>query len=162
MLTSVARADDAVVSHDATPVRATAVATPPAEVHQRLGTQKTVAAVAMSAGGASLVLGTIFGVATITTWGNAEGDCAHGCSPTSAAQSEKSQATTEATVSTVGFVTGAVLLVGGMALWLTAPGSKEAGPSKDGPKELPPERPTERPGVAVVPGLGGLTILGRF
>jgi hypothetical protein len=130
---------------DAPPATAEAPASP-----QRLGTQRTVAAVTMGAGGASFVLGTIFGVAAITAWGNAETTCGRGCSSTSPAQTEKSHATTDATVSTVGFVAGSVLLVGGIAIWFTAPGPKASTPS------APP------PAVAVVPGVGRLSVVGRF
>ena len=80
---------------------------------------------AASAGGVGLVLGTIFGVSTISTWGAAGGDCNNGCLPGTKAQAERSQALTDATVSTVGFIAGGVLLAGGVALWLTAPAYKE-------------------------------------
>jgi hypothetical protein len=135
---------------EAPPPSAAAVEASPA--HRGLGTRRTVAVVSASAGGAALVLGTIFGVAALTTWGNAETDCGNGCGPGAKAQSERTQALTEATVSTAGFIAGAVLVVGGAALWLTAPESKEAAPPSS----------AGRVGVAVVPGAGGLSVVGAF
>jgi hypothetical protein len=137
---------------DAAPAPAEAPASP-----QRLGTQKTVAAVTMGAGGASFVLGTIFGVAAITAWGNAEATCGPGCSSTSPAQTDKSHATTYATVSTVGFVAGSVLLVGGIAIWFTAPSSGEPRPAAPPPGVAPVVA-----AVGVVPSVGGLSVVGRF
>jgi hypothetical protein len=119
--------------------------------HSSLGTQRTVAIVSASVGGAGLIMGTILGVSAISSWGSAETDCNQGCSslPTSKAQTERSQALTYATVSTVGFIAGGVLLAGGAALWLTAP------PKKEAPGPAPAS-------VALVPGPGGIALLGVF
>jgi hypothetical protein len=121
--------------------------------HKGLGTQRVLAITAASAGGAGLVLGTIFGVAALTSWGSAESECGSGCLPNAPAQTERSHALTYATVSTVGFVAGGILAAGGVALWLTAPSSKEGGP---------PTGSSPVSGVAVVPGLGGLILRGAF
>jgi hypothetical protein len=127
-----------------------AVAPPPdyATDPVALSTQKKVAIGAMSAGGAGLIMGTIFGVATISAWTTAESECGSGCSATSNAQTEKNHASTYGTASTVAFVAGSVLMVGGITLWFTAP-SKES--------KAPPS-----PSVAVQPGWGGLAIRGSF
>jgi hypothetical protein len=134
------------------PARGASVAPASADPH-RLGAQRIVAVAAASAGGASLVLGTIFGVAALTTWGNAEADCSAGCAPNSMPQTERSHALTDATVSTAGFVAGGVLVALGAALWLSAPSSQESA------------RPTGTrgvSGVALVPAWGGLAIVGAF
>jgi hypothetical protein len=149
-LAPTARADDApVVAAQPAPAPG---ATPPvaAGEHPNLGlsTQRKLAIAALSAGGAGFILGTIMGVATISTWTVAESECGNGCSATSNAQTEKAHATTEAAVSTASFIAGSVLLAGGIALWLTEP-SKET--------TAPPQ-----PSVGLAPGWGGLTILGRF
>jgi hypothetical protein len=122
--------------------------------HHGLGTQRTAALAVMGAGGVGLVLGTIFGVEAITAWGNAETDCGTGCASNSPAQTEKSHASTDATVSTATFVVGGALLVGGIALWFTAPSSKEA--------TSPSPAPASAPVVSIVPGLGGVSIRGAF
>jgi hypothetical protein len=130
--------------------RGVAAGVPP---HRAPDTRHIVALAAGSAGGVSLIVGAIFGVATIKTWGNAEADCASGCLSNSPPQTERSHALTYATVSTTGFVAGGALVVAGAALWLTAPSSQES------------TRPTGISGLsslALVPTWGGFAVRGAF
>jgi hypothetical protein len=80
---------------------------------------------ALVAGGigiTSIVVGTVLGVVAKSTYDNAlSSDCqgdAHRCTPPGV--SMVSMAHDEATVSTVGFVAGAVLVASGVALWATS------------------------------------------
>ena len=139
-----------------------AVVSPPTETvsadgsgaNEGLGTQKKVAIAAASAGGVGVILGAIFGALAINSWGTAESECPKGCLATSPAQGQRSQALTDATVSTVGFIAGGVLVAGGAALWLTAPSHKEApGPAPGGGAQV---------GVAIVPSVGGFFLRGVF
>jgi hypothetical protein len=84
-------------------------------------TQRLAGIVVGAAGIAGLGLGGIFGVLASSSWSNAKRDCptATGCSST--AMNERSSAVTDATVSTVGFIAGGVLLAGGLTLFFTAP-----------------------------------------
>jgi hypothetical protein len=130
--------------------RGVAAAVPP---HRAPDTRHIVALAAGSAGGVSLIVGAIFGVATIKTWGDAEANCASGCLSNSPPQTERSHALTYATVSTTGFVAGGALVVAGAALWLTAPSSQES------------TRPTGISGLsslALVPTWGGFAVRGAF
>jgi hypothetical protein len=139
-----------------------AIATPPSEtvsaegevMHQGLGTQRTVAVVAASVGGAGVILGAVLGGLAISSWGTAESDCPNGCSATSNAQTERTHALTFATGSTIGFIAGGVLVVGGAALWLTAP------PRKEAPGSVPAG--AAQVGVAIVPGPLGVSLRGVF
>jgi hypothetical protein len=121
--------------------------------HRALDTRHVVALATGSAGGASLIVGAIFGIATITTWGNAEANCASGCPSNSAPQTERSHALTYATVSTTGFVAGSALVIAGAVLWLSAPSSQES------------TRPTGSLGLsslALAPTWGGFAVRGAF
>jgi hypothetical protein len=130
-----------------------ATAAPSGAAHTGLGAQRTLAIVSASAGGVGLLLGTIFGVATISTWGTAETQCQDGCATNSPPQTERSHALTDATVSTVGFIAGAVLVAGGAALWLTAPHRESESPTAPSAGQA---------SVAIVPGAGGLSLCGAF
>jgi hypothetical protein len=83
--------------------------------------RKTIALVTGGVGVASVVVGSVFGLLASSKWSSAKSACGAGCGPDAPAQGEKSTAATDATVSTVGFVVGGVLVAGGLALWFTAP-----------------------------------------
>jgi hypothetical protein len=87
-------------------------------------TRKKVAAAVGAVGLTSLAAGTAFGLAASGTWSQAKSDCANGCGPGDVAYSERSDARTFATLSTVGFVLGATGVVVAGILWLT--GSPDA------------------------------------
>ncbi|HXX69275.1 MAG TPA: hypothetical protein VEK07_18970 [Polyangiaceae bacterium] len=94
-------------------------------------TQRTIGLVAGGTGIASLVVGSIFGALAASRWSSAKSACPPpSCSAQShdQAESDKSSASTSATVSTVGFIAGGVLVAGGLALYLTAPPGSTASP----------------------------------
>jgi len=90
--------------------------------------QKTLALVAGGVGIAGLAVGGFFGVKASSTWSDAKAECSdypYGCGSegTSLGEDAKSQAT----ISTVGFGAGIVLLAAGAVLWFTAgPSTPEA------------------------------------
>ena len=93
--------------------------------------QRTLALVAGGAGVAGLGLGVVFGLVASSSWNNAKGECGTGCTPTSPAQADKNSASSQATLSTVGFIAGGVLVAGAAVLWFTAPSGAQVqvGPS---------------------------------
>ncbi len=84
-------------------------------------TQRVAGIVVGAVGIAGLGVGGIFGVLGSSSWSTAKRECptATGCSPQ--AMSDRSSAVTSATISTVGFIAGGVLLAGGLTLFFTAP-----------------------------------------
>jgi hypothetical protein len=88
----------------------------------RGGTQRTLGIVAGGAGAVALTLGAIFGLVAKSDNDGAADLCPRGndaCAPGASALTD--DARSEATVSTIGFVAGGVLLAGGIVLYLTAP-----------------------------------------
>jgi hypothetical protein len=83
--------------------------------------QKTAAVVVAGIGVVGIGVGSIFGAMAFSKWSDAKSACAGGCGPNDPAQTQKSDAQTAATVSTVGFIAGGAALVGAAALWFTAP-----------------------------------------
>ena len=84
--------------------------------------RKTVALVAGGVGIIGIGLGAVFGAMTFSQWSAAKNECtANNCSTGSAAQNDKSAATTSATIADVGFIAGGVLIAGAAVLWFTAP-----------------------------------------
>jgi hypothetical protein len=116
------------------------------------GTQKTAAVVAGGVAVVGLGLGTGFGLATGSKWSSAQQECGKGCSSTSPAQSDRSTALTDATVSNVAFVVAGAALAGAVVLWVTAPHQHE--------------RPRALDAVRLVPtlgrGAGGLVLTGQL
>lgn len=100
-------------------------------------------------GVAGLGVGSVFGLIASSKWSSAKTACGGGCGPSAPAQNEKSDAQSAATISTIGFVAGGVLVAGGLALFLTAPSGS-----------------TSSAGLRVVPtvgaGGGGLLLRGAF
>jgi hypothetical protein len=94
------------------------------------GGRKTIALVMGGVGIVGIGVGAAFGVMAMSSWNSAKSDCGSLCSPTSHAVSEKSTASSQATISTVGFVAGGLLAAGAAALWFTTPsGNVQVGPS---------------------------------
>jgi hypothetical protein len=79
-------------------------------------------------GVASVVLGTVFGLMARSAWTDAKkacgGDASH-CSNVSDANTNRSEALTDATVSTAAFIAGGVLIAGGAVLYVTGRSHQE-------------------------------------
>ena len=93
----------------------------------RGSTQRTIGLVGMGVGGAGLVVGAITGVLAIGKHSSLATTCQNGC-PASA-QSDIDSYHSMGLISTVGFIAGGVLAVGGAVLFLTAPSGKSAAPA---------------------------------
>jgi hypothetical protein len=84
--------------------------------------RRTMGLVLGGAGAAGIVLGSIFGIVAKSTYDHAWSECGsdpRGCTPQGVHDGQTAHE--QATVSTVAFVAGALLLGGGAALYLTAP-----------------------------------------
>jgi hypothetical protein len=90
--------------------------TPPPDTARGSGPWRTVGLVAGGVGIVGLGLGTVFGVMAISDKNGAHCDASGACDP-----GGLSNANSAATVSTVGFIAGGVLLAGGAALYLFGP-----------------------------------------
>jgi hypothetical protein len=84
-------------------------------------TQRVAGIVVGAVGIAGLGLGGIFGVLASSKWSTAQRECPSHSGCSAQAMSDRSSAVTSATVSTVGFIAGGVLLAGGLTLFFTAP-----------------------------------------
>jgi hypothetical protein len=118
--------EDAAIA--AAPAAATPSSAPQADKGDTGSTQRTLAIVAGGVGIVGIGVGTIFGLKASSTWSDAKSHCTpypH-CGPEGAKLSD--DASSQATVSTVGFVVGAVGLVGGAVLWFTAPKANSDSP----------------------------------
>ena len=95
----------------------------PVETTDGLGTRKVVALSVAGVGAIGLVVGSIFGVETLSASSAQKSDCgsATTCKSPGAAQTEHSTAETDAVVSTAAFLVGGALLVGGAYLFFTKP-----------------------------------------
>ena len=89
-----------------------------------MGGQKVMALVAGGVGVAGIAVGSIFGLMAKSDNDDALKNCRTStlCTPTGVSQTN--DAKSAATVGTVGFIVGAVGLVGGAVLWFTAPRSE--------------------------------------
>jgi len=111
------------------------------------GTQRLVGLVVGGTGVAGLVVGSIFGLVSKSTYDNAFRNECHGTTNGCSTKGEEDgqNAHTQAVVSTVGFIAGGVLLAGGAVLYFTAPNGDS---------------------VAVAPAIGsdgaGLALRGRW
>jgi hypothetical protein len=146
---------------------ATPVATPPAGLPATpsapesastsdgggLGTGRLLGLIAGGVGVAGLAVGGIFGALTLSEKSQQESACGSPCSSSSHTQAlgDHSTGMTDATISTVGFIAGGALVVGGAVLFFTARPSS-------------PSQPTT--GVLVLPGVapggGGVMLRGEF
>ncbi len=79
--------------------------------------QKTIGLVVGGVGIAGLAVGSVFGLMASSKWSQAQKDNL---------ESEKNSADSLATISTVAFIAGGVLVAGGAILWLTAPSGSSA------------------------------------
>lgn len=110
---------------------------------------RTAAYVVGGAGIVGLGIGTIFGLQASSKWSSAKDGCKiDACGPGSQAQSDKDDAASAGTISTIAFVVGGAALATGVVLLVVSPPSSTTGSSSAG--------------VRVVPGLGGLSAVGRF
>jgi hypothetical protein len=99
------------------------------------GTQRMVGLVFGGAGVAGVVIGSVFGLVSKSTYDHAfQSECSNNASTCSTQGAQDGQtAHGEATVSTIGFVAGIALLGAGAALYFTAPGDRlSIGPSIGG------------------------------
>jgi hypothetical protein len=104
-------------------------------------------------GVAGIVVGSVFGLMTLSEKNQQQSDCGSPCSVTnhSRAVDDHSNATTDGTIATVGFIAGGALLVGGAVLFWTAGHPSE--PSTAAATVLVP---------SVGPGGGGVLLKGAF
>jgi hypothetical protein len=84
-------------------------------------TQRVVGLVAGAVGVAGLAAGGVFGVLASSSWKTAQRECPDHTGCSSQAMTDRSHAVTDATVATVGFIAGGVLLASGLTLYLSAP-----------------------------------------
>jgi hypothetical protein len=118
-----------------------------------MGTQKILGLVAGGAGVAGVAVGSIFGVMTLSEASQQRADCASptNCLRPSQAASDHSTGATDRTISTVGFIAGGAMLVGGAVLFFTARHASE--PSAAARMLLVP---------GISPGGGGMFLRGEF
>jgi hypothetical protein len=88
------------------------------------GPQRTWGLVLGGAGLAGVAVGTVYGLMAASAWSDSKNECSPGCSAQdhAAASSDHDKTITDGTVSTVAFIAGGVFLVGGIALFASAPG----------------------------------------
>jgi hypothetical protein len=119
-----------------------------------MGTQKVLGLVAGGLGVAGIAVGGVFGMMTISQKNQEVSDCPNAatCSASSYSQasSARSSALSDGTISTVGFIAGGALLVGGLALFFTAHSTPQQGGA--GLLVVP----------SVGPGSGGMVLRGEF
>lgn len=95
---------------------------PPPSVGAESGksSNKTLAIVALGVGGAGLVVGGVTGLLALGKHGDLEGQCPNGVCPPDR-QGDVDSYQTMGTLSTIGFIVGAVGVGAGVVLWVTAP-----------------------------------------
>jgi hypothetical protein len=119
-----------------------------------MGTPKIVGLVLGGVGVAGLAVGSVFGMLAIAQKSQQQIDCPNpSCSPSGHTQaiSDHSTGVTDGTISTVGFIAGGALLVGGAVLFFTA-GPSPGQPARSGMIVAP----------SAGPGGGGVSLSGRF
>ena len=118
-----------------------------------MGTQKILGLAAGGLGVAGLAVGGIFGAMTLSEKSQQQNACGSPCSPANHAQAvnDHSSGMTDGTISTVGFIAGGALLVGGAVLFFTAHPSSQQ-PSSTGLLVAP----------SMGPGGGGVLLTGGF
>jgi hypothetical protein len=125
----------------------------PGSAERGMGTQKMLGLVAGGVGVAGVAVGSVFGLMALSQKSQQESDCGGPCSAQSHAQAinDHSTAITDGTISTVGFIAGGALLVGGAALFLIGGRSSDQ-PAATGIFFMP----------SVGPGGGGMFLKGAF
>ncbi len=95
---------------------------PPPASGGGMGTQKVLGLAAGGLGVAGLVVGGVFGAMTLSEKSQQQSACGSPCSPANHTQAVNDHSTgmTDGTISTVGFIAGGALLVGGAVLFFTA------------------------------------------
>ncbi len=120
-----------------------------------MGTQKILGLVTGGVGVAGVAVGSVFGLMTLSQKSQQQSVCASPSSCTSSghaqALSDHSTGMTDSTISTVAFVAGGALLVGGAVIFFTAGHPSEA-PATAGLRVVP----------SVGPGGGGIFVSGAF
>jgi len=91
---------------------------------------------------AGIAVGSVYGLMAASAWGDSKNECSPGCSAQAhaAASSDHDRAVSDGTVSTIAFIAGGAFVVGGIAIFASAPG--ESG------------REATHTGWAVTPSLG--------
>lgn len=120
-------------------------ATPP---HHRVQWHKPAALVAGGIGIAGLVVGTVFVLQAKSKYDDSLANCpasSNVCSPQGVSQ--RDDARSAGNIATAAYVFGGASLVTGVVLWVLAPRS---------------EKPRTNAGVNLLPGLGGVTMVGRW
>jgi hypothetical protein len=97
---------------------------PPPTDSGGLGTQKVLAIAAGGLGVVGLGIATAFGLMAISQKNDAESVCPNMCQ-TQDGVNKWHDASTSATVSTIGFIVGGVGIAGAAALWFTAPSGRQ-------------------------------------
>jgi len=110
-------------------------------------TQRWLAVGAGVVGVAGIVIGSVFGVQAGSKWDDAQKCNEDPTCPNAGSLSD--DASSAATISTVGFVVGGLGLAGGLALWLTAPEPESAATAS-------------RAGVSIGLGMQGISVSGRL
>jgi len=110
-------------------------------------TQRILAIGAGVVGVAGIVVGTIFGLNAGSKWDDAQKCEKDAMCPNAGTLSD--DASSAATISTIGFVVGGLGLAGGAVLWLTAPSAESA-------------NDPDRANVSIGLGLQGLTVRGSM
>ncbi len=114
--------------------------------------QKTLGLVVGGAGVVGLAVGSVFGLKTSSTWKDAQSHCTSDLTCDQDGVDLATQAKSSGNISTIAFVAGGVLVVGGVVLFLTAPsGERKVGVT------APP-----RPSIKLGFGLGSLVVGGKF
>ncbi len=132
----------------------------PAPASHGLGGRKLLGLVVAGAGVAGLAAGGVFGALTLSEKSRQQSDCASAtsCNSPGQAQSDHSAGMTDGLVSTVGFIAGGALLVGGAVLFFTAPAPSAASSGAAQPAASASMAITP----SVGPGGGGIVWQGRF
>ena len=151
------RRERIVLGTPAEPSSVAAGAAPAATGASRGEGQRVAGLVLGAVGLAGVGVGAVFGALTLHDWSSSQSECASPtkCSNYADAVSDHDRAETAGTISTVGFITGGVLLATGIAVWLTSPSSRD----QPGPASASPRL---QAAPVVAPGLAALSVTGRF
>ncbi len=137
------------------PTSAASSATEPASTGGAMRTQKILGLAAGGVGVAGLAVGGVFGLMTLSQKSQQQSACGSPASCTSSghaqALDDHSTGMTDSTISTIGFIAGGALLVGGALLFSTAGHASDA-PAATGMLFVP----------SVGPGGGGMLLRGEF
>ena len=132
-------------------------ATPPAARVETASPGRGQRIAGLVVGGVGIVsvgLGAVFGLGASSSWSSSQNACSSGtsCANHGEAVSDYNSAVSDATLSTIGFIAGGVLVAGGLVLFLTAPTHDGAAAPTTGVRIVP----------SLAPGLAGLSLHGSF